>query len=67
MNAVLMPESDMSPSMPTPAIVVNITMPARMLMNISEKAMIMVSTTMLDFLSRNEPYANMIAIDVESE
>ena len=55
MNAVAIPEADMSPSIPTPAIVVNITTPARMLMNMSEKEMMIVSITILDSLSRNEP------------
>ena len=67
MNAVAMPDADMLSSMPTPAIVVNITMPARTLTSMSEKAMMMVSTTMFESLLRNEPYANMIAIEVESE
>ena len=67
MNAVAIPEADILSSIPTPAIVVNITMPARILMNMSEKAMMIVSTTMFVSSSRNEPYANMIAIEVESE
>ena len=53
--------------MPTPAMVVNMTTPARTLMIMSEKAMIMESTAIFAFSSRKEPYANMIAIDVESE
>ena len=67
MKAVAIPEADILSSIPTPAIVVNITTPARMLMNMSEKEMMIVSITMFESSSRNEPYANMIAIDVESE